>query len=215
MHFGDKYRIIDFALSNCLNSGIRRIAVVTQYKAHSPIRHLQRGWGFLRGEFNEFIDIWPAQQRIDSSWYRGTADAVYQNLDIVRSIGAEFVVVLVGDYIYNIDYTRMVLDHVENGADCTVGCIGHYVFSAKYLYQILEENIMSTNTDHNFGKDIIPRIVTMGKAIAHPFSMLCVASSSDPEAPAYWRDVGTVDAYWSANLDLASTIPEFDLYDRK
>ncbi|WP_321793485.1 glucose-1-phosphate adenylyltransferase [Caballeronia sp. J97] len=260
VHFGGKYRIIDFALSNCLNSGIRRIAVVTQYKAHSLIRHLQRGWGFLRGEFNEFIDIWPAQQRVDSSWYRGTADAVYQNLDIVRSIGPEFVIVLAGDHIYKMDYTRMVLDHVESGADCTVGCIevprmdavafgvmhvdenrrvtdflekpadppampgkpdialasmGIYVFSAKYLYDMLQENIETSNTDHDFGKDIIPRVVTTGKAIAHPFGMSCVTSSSDPEAPAYWRDVGTVDAYWAANLDLASTIPELDLYDRK
>jgi glucose-1-phosphate adenylyltransferase len=260
VHFGGKYRIVDFALSNCLNSGIRRIAVVTQYKAHSLLRHLQRGWGFLRGEFNEFIDIWPAQQRVDSSWYRGTADAVFQNLDIIRSIGPEYIIVLAGDHIYKQDYTRMILDHVESGADCTVGCIevprmeatafgvmhvdaqrritdflekpedppampgkpdvalasmGIYVFSAKYLYQLLEENILTSDTDHDFGKDILPRVVTSGKAIAHPFSMSCVTSETDPNVPPYWRDVGTVDAYWSANLDLASTIPALDLYDRK
>jgi glucose-1-phosphate adenylyltransferase len=124
VHFGGKYRIIDFALSNCLNSGIRRIAVVTQYKAHSLIRHVQRGWGFLRGEFNEFIDLWPAQQRVEGGhWYRGTADAVFQNLDIIRSIRPKYVVVLAGDHIYKMDYTRMIRDHVESGADCTVGCI--------------------------------------------------------------------------------------------
>jgi glucose-1-phosphate adenylyltransferase len=258
VHFGGKYRIIDFTLSNCLNSGIRRIAVVTQYKAHSLLRHLQRGWGFLRGQFGEFIDLWPAQQRVDGAhWYRGTADAVFQNLDIMRSIQPQFVVVLAGDHIYKMDYTRMLVDHVNSGADCTVGCIevtrseatafgvmavderrniigfvekpadppampgkpdialasmGIYVFSADYLYKLLHENIASTATEHDFGKDIIPRVVSQGRAIAHPFSMSCV--SSDPVGPAYWRDVGTLDAYWAANLDLASTIPALDLYDR-
>lgn len=264
VYFGGKFRIIDFALSNCLNSGIRRIAVVTQYKAHSLLRHLQRGWGFLRGEFNEFIDLWPAQQRVEGAhWYRGTADAVFQNLDIVRSIGPKYVIVLAGDHVYKMDYTRMIADHEASGADCTVGCIevprmeatafgvmavdenrrvtgfvekpadppampGHpdvalasmgiYVFNADYLYRLLEENIASVATDHDFGKDIIPRVVTQGEALAHPFSLSCVSTRSpDPSAPAvepYWRDVGTVDAYWSANLDLASTIPALDLYDR-
>jgi glucose-1-phosphate adenylyltransferase len=259
VHFGGKYRIIDFALSNCLNSGIRRIAVVTQYKAHSLLRHMQRGWGFLRGEFNEFLDLWPAQQRVEGAhWYRGTADAVFQNLDIIRSIAPKYIVVLAGDHIYKMDYTRMVLDHAEHGADCTVGCIevprmearafgvmavdaarrvtgfvekpvdppavpgrpdcalasmGIYVFNAEYLYALLEENIASHVTDHDFGKDILPRVVTRGRAIAHPFSMSCV--SSDPSVEPYWRDVGTIDAYWSANLDLASTIPSLDLYDRR
>jgi glucose-1-phosphate adenylyltransferase len=240
VHFGGKYRIIDFALSNCLNSGIRRIAVVTQYKAHSLLRHLQRGWGFLRGEFNEFLDLWPAQQRVEGAhWYRGTADAVYQNLDIIRSISPKYVVVLAGDHIYKMDYTRMVADHAASGADCTVGCIevprmearafgvmavdesrrvtgfvsmGIYVFETEYLFKLLEENIASGTTDHDFGKDIIPRVVSDGHAIAHPFSMSCV--SSDASAEPYWRDVGTIDAYWSANLDLASTIPALDLYDR-
>ncbi|CAM2193489.1 glucose-1-phosphate adenylyltransferase [Paraburkholderia kururiensis] len=264
VYFGGKFRIIDFALSNCLNSGIRRIAVVTQYKAHSLLRHLQRGWGFLRGEFNEFIDLWPAQQRVEGAhWYRGTADAVFQNLDIVRSIGPKYVIVLAGDHVYKMDYTRMIADHEASGADCTVGCIevprmdatafgvmavdenrrvtgfvekpadppampGHpdvalasmgiYVFNADYLYRLLEENIASVATDHDFGKDIIPRVVTQGEALAHPFSLSCVSTRpTDPSAPAvepYWRDVGTVDAYWSANLDLASTIPALDLYDR-
>jgi glucose-1-phosphate adenylyltransferase len=258
VYFGGKFRIIDFALSNCLNSGIRRIAVVTQYKAHSLLRHLQRGWGFLRGEFNEFIDLWPAQQRVEGAhWYRGTADAVYQNLDIIRSIAPRYVVVLAGDHVYKMDYTRMIDDHEQNGADCTVGCIevprlearafgvmavdasrrvtgfvekpddppampgrpdtalasmGIYVFNTDYLCRLLEDNLTRTETDHDFGKDIIPRVVTDGHAIAHPFSMSCVSSS--PDAEPYWRDVGTVDAYWAANLDLASTIPSLDLYDR-
>jgi glucose-1-phosphate adenylyltransferase len=203
VHFGGKYRIIDFALSNCLNSGIRRIAVVTQYKAHSLLRHLQRGWSFLRGEMGEFIDLWPAQQRVEGAhWYRGTADAVFQNLDIIRSIRPKYVVVLAGDHIYKMDYTRMIADHAESGADCTVGCIevprmeavafgvmhvdenrrvtdflekpadppcipgrpdtalasmGIYVFSADYLYSLLEENISTVDTDHDFGKDILRR----------------------------------------------------------
>jgi glucose-1-phosphate adenylyltransferase len=257
VHFGGKYRIIDFALSNCLNSGIRRIAVVTQYKAHSLLRHLQRGWGFLRGEFNEFIDLWPAQQRVEGAhWYRGTADAVYQNLDIIRSMAPRYIVVLAGDHVYKMDYMRMLLDHVDSQADCTVGCIevprmdatafgvmavdasrrvtgfvekpkeppampgrpdialasmGIYVFNADYLYTLLEENIANRATDHDFGKDIIPRVVTLGNAIAHPFSLSCV--SSDANVEPYWRDVGTIDAYWAAHLDLASTIPALDLYD--
>ncbi|HEY1610849.1 MAG TPA: glucose-1-phosphate adenylyltransferase [Paraburkholderia sp.] len=258
VHFGGKYRIVDFALSNCLNSGIRRIAVVTQYKAHSLLRHLQRGWGFLRGEFNEFVDLWPAQQRVEGAhWYRGTADAVYQNLDIIRSIAPRYVIVLAGDHVYKMDYTRMIADHEQSGADCTVGCIevprldarafgvmavdetrrvigfvekpddppaipgrpdtalasmGIYVFDTAYLYRLLEDNLIRTETDHDFGKDIIPRVVTEGHAIAHPFSLSCVKSA--PDAEPYWRDVGTIDAYWAANLDLASTIPALDLYDR-
>jgi len=258
VYFGGKFRIIDFALSNCLNSGIRRIAVVTQYKAHSLLRHLQRGWGFLRGEFNEFIDLWPAQQRVEGAhWYRGTADAVYQNLDIIRSIAPRYIVVLAGDHVYKMDYTRMIADHAQSGADCTVGCIevprlearafgvmavdetrrvtgfvekpddppampgrpdtalasmGIYVFNIDYLCRLLEENMTSAATDHDFGKDIIPRVVTDGHAIAHPFSLSCVSTA--PTDDPYWRDVGTIDAYWAANLDLASTIPTLDLYDR-
>jgi glucose-1-phosphate adenylyltransferase len=258
VHFGGKYRIIDFSLSNCLNSGIRRIAVVTQYKAHSLLRHLQRGWGFLRGEFGEFIDMWPAQQRVDGAhWYRGTADAVYQNLDIIHSIRPKFVIVLAGDHVYKMDYTRMLLDHVEMQADCTVGCIevprrearafgvmavderrnitgfvekpadppavpgkpdtalasmGIYVFSADYLYALLKENIANIRSELDFGKDLIPLVVSQRRAVAHPFQMSCV--SSDPTVPPYWRDVGTIDAYWAANLDLASTVPTLDLYDR-
>lgn len=260
VYFGGKFRIIDFALSNCLNSGIRRIGVVTQYKSHSLLRHLQRGWSFLRPEMNEFIDLLPAQQRVsETHWYRGTADAVYQNLDIIRGYGPEYVVVLAGDHIYKMDYSLMLLDHVERGSGCTVGCIevprmeatafgvmaidtnrrvvdfvekpaqppgmpndpevalasmGIYVFNADYLYRLLEEDLKDPSSNHDFGKDIIPKVVRDGSATAHPFSMSSIPPAESAEHIAYWRDVGTVDAFWSANLDLATDNPELDLYDR-
>ncbi|RQS07137.1 glucose-1-phosphate adenylyltransferase [Burkholderia sp. Bp8998] len=257
VYFGGKFRIVDFVLSNCVNSGLRRIAVVTQYKSHSLLRHLQRGWSFLRGEMNEFVDLLPAQQRVgEEHWYRGTADAVFQNLDIIRSYAPEYVLVLAGDHIYKMDYSQMLLDHVESGAGCTVGCIevpraeatafgvmavnetrkidafvekpadppampgkpdvalasmGIYVFNAQYLYRLLEEDLANAESSHDFGKDIIPRVVADGGAVAHPLNLSCVPAASR-EAP-YWRDVGTVDAFWAANLDLASTTPELNIYD--
>lgn len=257
VYFGGKFRIVDFVLSNCVNSGLRRIAVVTQYKSHSLLRHLQRGWSFLRGEMNEFVDLLPAQQRAgEAHWYRGTADAVFQNLDIIRSYAPEYVLVLAGDHIYKMDYSQMLLDHVESGAGCTVGCIevpraeatafgvmavdatrkidafvekpadppampgkpdaalasmGIYVFNAQYLYRLLEEDLANPESSHDFGKDIIPRVVADGGAIAHPLNLSCIPAASR-EAP-YWRDVGTVDAFWAANLDLASTTPELNIYD--
>lgn len=260
VYFGGKFRIIDFALSNCLNSGIRRIGVVTQYKSHSLLRHLQRGWSFLRPEMNEFIDLLPAQQRVsETHWYRGTADAVYQNLDIIRGYSPEYVVVLAGDHIYKMDYSLMLLDHVERGSGCTVGCIevprmeatafgvmaidtnrrvvdfvekpaqppgmpnnpdialasmGIYVFNADYLYRLLEDDLKDPSSNHDFGKDIIPKVVRDGSATAHPFSMSSIPPAESAEHIAYWRDVGTVDAFWSANLDLATDKPELDLYDR-
>nr|WP_229443006.1 glucose-1-phosphate adenylyltransferase [Massilia psychrophila] len=258
VYFGGKFRIIDFVLSNCVNSGFRRIGVVTQYKSHSLLRHLQRGWSFLRGDNNEFIDLLPAQQRVNEEhWYRGTADAVFQNIDILRSYNPEFVVVLAGDHIYKMDYSLMLRDHVATKADCTVGCIevpkaeasafgvmaidakrtitafiekpadpptmpgkpemtlasmGIYIFNAKYLYQLLEDDIANPASSHDFGKDIIPKIVAAGGAVAHPFSMSCIPTA---DGVAYWRDVGTVDAFWSANLDLASISPELNIYDDK
>ena len=258
VYFGGKFRIIDFALSNCLNSGIRRIGVVTQYKSHSLLRHLQRGWSFLRTEFNEFLDLLPAQQRINEEhWYRGTADAVYQNIDIIRSYDPEYVVILAGDHIYKQDYSIMLQDHVEKGSGCTVGCIevpkaeafafgvmavdnerritsflekpanpptmpgnpnvslasmGIYIFNANYLYQLLDEDLANPDSSHDFGKDIIPRVVSEGRALAHPFGMSCVQHAH--EGQPYWRDVGTVDAFWAANLDLASNMPELNLYDK-
>ena len=262
VYFGGKFRIIDFALSNCLNSGIRRMAVVTQYKSHSLMRHLQRGWSFLRAELNEMVDVLPAQQRVgDEHWYRGTADAVFQNLDIIqtRSTPHDYVVVLAGDHIYKMDYSIMLKDHAERGLGCTVGCIevprmeatafgvmaidddrkvtaflekpadppgmpgrpdtalasmGIYVFDSEYLYQLLEEDSRNPDSDHDFGKDIIPRAVSEGRALAHPFGLSCVTRASrGPGAEAYWRDVGTIDAFWAANLDLASITPELDIYD--
>ncbi len=258
VYFGGKFRIIDFALSNCLNSGVRRIGVLTQYKSHSLLRHLQRGWSFLRNEFNEFIDLLPAQQRIDEdSWYQGTADAVFQNLDILRSHNPEYILILAGDHIYKMDYAALIADHVAQGKQCTVACIevplaeasafgvmaiddqrrivefvekpanppampgkpgvalasmGIYVFDAQALFAALDRDAATAGSSRDFGKDLIPAMVAAGQAVAHPFGLSCVKSS--PEAPAYWRDVGTVEAYWAANLDLTNTLPELDMYDR-
>ena len=257
VYFGGKFRIIDFALSNCLNSGIRRIGVITQYKSHSLLRHLQRGWAFLKSEMNEFVDLLPAQQRMDEeSWYRGTADAVYQNHDILESYRADFIVVLAGDHIYKMNYAVMLADHVKHGRECTVGCIevpreqahafgvmaideqrrildfvekpadppampgrpdralasmGIYIFNAQYLYAALERDLADPGSSHDFGKDIIPAAVRAGHAVAHPFEMSCVGAAADGSA--YWRDVGTIDAYWDANIDLTATEPELNLYD--
>ena len=257
VYFGGKFRIIDFVLSNCINSGFRRIGVVTQYKSHSLLRHLQRGWSFLRGDNNEFVDLLPAQQRVNEEhWYRGTADAVYQNIDILRSYNPSFVVVLAGDHIYKMDYSLMLRDHVATGAGCTVGCIevpkveasafgvmaidterkitafvekpadpptmpgrpdvtlasmGIYIFNTDYLFQLLDDDIANAESSHDFGKDIIPRVVGERRAVAHPFSMSCIPSPNG--SAGYWRDVGTVDAFWSANLDLASISPELNIYD--
>jgi glucose-1-phosphate adenylyltransferase len=255
--FGGKFRIVDFALSNCLNSGVRRICVLTQYKAHSLLRHLQMGWSFLRPEMNEFLDLLPAQQRLDeATWYRGTADAVYQNFDIFRAVAPRYFVVLAGDHIYKMDYSNMLADHVDKGADCTVACIevplaaasdfgvmatdgsmrivdflekpenppamarkpdralvsmGVYIFTADFLYAELERDHRDPASSHDFGKDIIPSLVARGLAVAHSFEESCVKTT--PEAEAYWRDVGTIDAYWAANLDLVSPVPSLDIYD--
>jgi glucose-1-phosphate adenylyltransferase len=258
VYFGGKSRIIDFALSNALNSGIRRIAVATQYKAHSLIRHLQRGWNFFRPERNESFDILPASQRVsETMWYLGTADAVYQNIDIIESYAPQFMVILAGDHIYKMDYEKMLNQHVETGADVTVGCLeasleeakgfgvmhvdasdrilsflekpknpppmpgkpdaalcsmGIYVFETKFLIEELRRDAADPNSSHDFGKDLIPNIVANGKAFAHHFGRSCVVSTE--EAQIYWRDVGTVDAYWAANIDLTDVVPDLDLYDR-
>lgn len=257
MYFGGKSRIIDFALSNAVNSGIRRIGVATQYKAHSLIRHLQRGWSFFRAERNESLDILPASQQLgNENWYKGTADAVTQNIEIIRGYGPKYIIILAGDHIYKQDYSLMVKQHVDSGADVTVGCIevprmeasgfgvmkvddndrildfvekpadppampGHpdmalasmgiYVFETEYLCGLLQQDAENSESDHDFGGDIIPDIVKNGKAIAHPFSRSCVRSGLE-EKP-YWRDVGTVDAFWQANVDLTDFKPELDLYD--
>jgi glucose-1-phosphate adenylyltransferase len=252
VYFGGKSRIIDFALSNALNSGIRRIAVATQYKAHSLIRHLQMGWNFFRPERNESFDILPASQRVsETMWYLGTADAVYQNIDIIESHASRYIVLLAGDHIYKMDYELMLQQHVDRGADVTIGCLempraessgfgiidvddndnirsflekpadppampgkpdkslasmGIYIFDAKFLFDELRRDAHDPNSSHDFGKDIIPYLVKNGTAVAHQFSRSCVRSGDDPRS--YWRDVGTVDAYWSANIDLTDVIPE-------
>jgi len=256
--FGGKFRIIDFVLSNCINSNIRRIAVLTQYKAHSLLRHLQMGWSFLRPEMNEFLDLLPAQQRLDeATWYRGTADAVYQNFDILMAARPEFFVVLAGDHVYKMDYSNMLNDMRTRGADCIVGCVGVpiaeasdfgvmavdesmritdflekprsppsmpgkpdvalasmgiYAFSAEFLYSELQRDHDDPMSSHDFGKDVIPSLVSRGFAVAHHFEESCVTTT--PESEAYWRDVGTIDAYWAANLDLVRPTPQLDIYDR-
>ena len=253
VYFGGKTRIIDFALSNALNSGIRRIGVATQYKAHSLIRHLQRGWDFFRPERNESFDILPASQRVsETQWYEGTADAVYQNIDIIEPYNPEYMVILAGDHIYKMDYEMMLQQHVNSGAQVTIGCLevprmeavgfgvmhvddkdviidfiekpadppgipGNedmalaYVFHTKFLIDLLRRDAADPNSSRDFGKDLIPYIVKNGKAVAHRFTQSCVRA--DTEEQAYWRDVGTVDAYWQANIDLTDVVPELDLYD--
>jgi glucose-1-phosphate adenylyltransferase len=252
--FGGKFRIIDFPLSNCMNSGIRMIGVITQYKAHSLIQHIQQGWGFLRGEFGEFIELLPAQQRIEPSWYAGTADAVYQNLDIIRTHKPEYVLVLAGDHVYKMDYGPMIAHHVERGADMTVGCIevpleqakafgvmsvqedgrvfdfsekpanpqpmpgstemalasmGIYVFNTNFLYEQLIRDADETHSTHDFGHDIIPSMIRKYRVFSYPFR------ESQSGQSAYWRDVGTVDAFWEANLELIGVLPELNLYDEE
>ncbi|ESQ73794.1 glucose-1-phosphate adenylyltransferase [Asticcacaulis sp. AC402] len=258
VYFGGKSRIIDFALSNALNSGIRRIGVATQYKAHSLIRHLQKAWNFFRQERNESFDILPASQRVsETQWYDGTADAVFQNIDIIESYAPEYMLILAGDHIYKMDYEQMLRQHADSGADVTIACMevprlsasgfgcmavdttgtitafvekpadppampgkpdialvsmGVYVFKTKFLIEELKRDAVAPSSSRDFGKDIIPHLVTHGKAVAHQFSHSCVRSESETEA--YWRDVGTVDAYWEANMDLTQPTPHFDLYDR-
>ena len=254
--FGGKFRIIDFPLSNCINSGIRRIGVVTQYKAHSLMRHIQRGWGYLRGEFNEFVELMPASQRLEEeTWYTGTANAILQNLDIIRDHDPEFVLVLAGDHVYKMDYGQMLVEHVEHQADATVGCVevpmadavdlgtmsvgddswitafkeksaspiavpgqpdkalasmGIYCFNADFLYDQLKRDAAVEDSTHDFGKNVIPHIVSHDKVYAHRFGR---ASLGGQGGEVYWRDVGTVDAFWEANMDLTHIVPHLNLYD--
>ena len=256
VYFGGKFRIVDFALSNCLNSGIRRMAVVTQYKSHSLMRHLQRGWNFLRAELNEMVDMLPAQQRVgEEHWYRGTADAIFQNIDIIQSSHPEYVVILAGDHVYKMDYSIMLKDHVVRGAGCTVGCIevprdeasafgvmavdayrnitafvekpanpptmpsndavslasmGIYVFNADFLREQLSSDAVNSQSSHDFGRDLIARLIHSHHVQAHRFVDSCVNMI---QGRPYWRDVGTVDAYWEANMDLTHVVPDLNLYD--
>ena len=252
--FGGKFRIIDFPLSNCINSGIRKIGVLTQYKADSLIRHIQQGWGFLRGEFGEYVDLMPAQQRHDeNSWYQGTADAIFQNIDILRTRNPEFILVLAGDHIYKMDYSAMLADHVAQKADLTIGCIevslkdatafgvmdvddnrrvkafvekpenppimpgrtdtalasmGIYIFNAAFLFEQLIKDADTKGSSHDFGKDIIPSVIERYIVNAYPFLDLQSGQQS------YWRDVGTIDAYWAANMELIGVKPDLNLYDK-
>jgi glucose-1-phosphate adenylyltransferase len=254
--FGGKARIIDFALSNAVNSGIRKIAVATQYKAHSLIRHTQRGWNFFRAERNEFLDVLPASQRDGTeNWYKGTADAVTQNIDIVDSYNVDYVIILAGDHIYKMDYEIMLRQHFESQANVTVGCLtvpradaaafgvmatdkdgritsflekpadppgtpedpsvslasmGIYVFNWPYLRALLQKDALDPNSSNDFGNDLIPQIVETGKAMAHRFDESCVRADG---SPAYWKDVGTVDAFWEAHIDMTNFVPELDLWD--
>ncbi|MEO5336234.1 MAG: glucose-1-phosphate adenylyltransferase [Magnetospirillum sp. WYHS-4] len=257
MPFAGKFRIIDFPLSNCIHSGIRKVAVPTQYKAHTLIQHVQRGWGFLKSEMQEFIEVWPAQQQTaDESWYRGTADAVWQNLDLIKAIEPRYILVLAGDHVYKQDYSRMLAQHIRRGALATVACVevpletasafgivgvddqdrivnfvekpknppaipdrpthafasmGIYVFDADFLIQHLEHDSGLEDSSHDFGKDVLPSLVSGGRMYAHRFADSCIRTEGTPEP--YWRDVGTVDAYWEANIDLTHVTPELDLYD--
>jgi len=252
--FGGKFRIIDFPLSNCVNSGIRKVGILTQYKAHSLIQHVQRGWGFMRGELGEFVELLPAQQRLETSWYEGTADAIYQNIDIIRTHKPEFVLILAGDHIYKMDYGTMLAAHVEAEADITVGCIevpineakafgvmevdadnriirfaekpeqptpmpgrddvalasmGIYIFRTEVLIEELLRDADETDSKHDFGGDIIPDVINRLRVTAFPFRQ------SGSQDHAYWRDVGTIDAYWEANMELIGISPELNLYDRE
>ena len=253
-HFGGKFRIIDFVLSNCVNSGIRRISVLTQYKSHSLIKHIQRGWGFLGGEFGEFIEVVPAQQQLGDNWYRGTADSLFQNLEIIRLHRPRLVLVLAGDHIYKMDYGPMIARHVERKADITVGVVevpkdeargfgvmtadeqqrivkfaekprepdgipgrehlalasmGIYVFNAKLLYKLLEEEAAQPNTSHDFGRNIIPKAIESRRVFAHPFQDVRT------RAQQFWRDVGTVDAFYEANMELIGVNPDLNIYDEQ
>ena len=256
--FGGKFRIIDFALSNCVNSGVRRIGICTQYKAQSLIRHVQRGWSFLDGRLNEFVELLPAQQQLDPVWYRGTADAVYQNLAVLRRHAPKFVLVLAGDHVYKMDYGKMISEHAAGRTDVTIGCVavpladassfgvmtidaqrrvvaftekpgnpqpmpgapdralgsmGIYVFRADYLYELLQQDAADETSAHDFGRNVIPRAIAHGdRVIAHDLRASSVAG--DPSV-AYWRDVGTIDAYWEANMELTKVTPELNLYDEE
>ena len=253
LYFGGKLRIIDFPLSNCLNSGLRRIGVLTQYKAHSLIRHLVHGWTGFRPGGREFVEILPASQRVGGEWYKGTADAVYQNLDIIRTHAPRLVLVLAGDHVYKMDYGPLLANHAEREADMTVCCIevpieeaagqlgvmtvdesgrvidfnekpakptpipgnrelclasmGNYVFNTEFLYEQTIKDADSPNTSHDFGRDIIPSIIDKYRVYAYPFR------DPDTGEQAYWRDVGTLDAFWEANMELIGVTPQLNLYD--
>ncbi|HSX84728.1 MAG TPA: glucose-1-phosphate adenylyltransferase, partial [Cellvibrio sp.] len=254
LYFGGKFRIIDFPLSNCVNSGIRRVGVLTQYKAHSLIRHIQVGWSHFKRELGEYVEVLPASQRNSPNWYQGTADALYQNVDIIRAANPKYVMVLSGDHIYQMDYGNILAYHVENKAKLTVSCLevpveeaasafgvmtvddqdrilrfdekpaeptpvpgnpklclasmGNYIFDTEFLLDLLEKDASTEGSDHDFGKDIIPSIIDRGDVYAFRFR-------DQQGNQAYWRDVGTLDAFWEANMELVSPTPSLNLYDHQ
>ncbi|MEM6995511.1 MAG: glucose-1-phosphate adenylyltransferase [Myxococcota bacterium] len=257
--FGGKFRIIDFPLSNCVNSGVRRISVITQYRAHELIRHVERAWNFLRHELGEFVELWPAQQQTEAgSWYLGTADAVFQNIELIESHNARYVLILAGDHVYRQDYSRLLAWHIEHQADVTVSCVevpratasdfgivdadedgmvrgflekpadppaipgkpemsyasmGIYLFNAEVLFEQLRRDAADDRSSHDFGHDLLPHLVGKVRLAAHPFPESCVMSPGATEP--YWRDVGTLDAFWASNLDFTEVTPALDLYDRR
>jgi glucose-1-phosphate adenylyltransferase len=254
LYFGGKFRIIDFPLSNCINSGIRRVGVITQYKAHSLIRHLVRGWGHFKRELGESVEILPASQRHSENWYEGNADAVFQNIDIIRDELPKYVMILSGDHIYRMDYGELVARHAETGAKMTVCCMpvpleeaagafgvisvdkdfkiqgfeekpthptplpedptkclasmGNYVFDTEFLFESLKRDVANADSQRDFGKDVIPAILKEHDVYAFPFER-------DDEHEGYWRDVGTLDSFWEANMELVSPVPALNLYDKK
>ncbi len=250
--FGGTYRIIDFTINNCINSGLRKVLILTQYKSASLERHIKRGWNFLPSALGQYIDVIPPQQRISTDWYKGTADAVYQNFYSARREGCKYTLILAGDHIYKMDYRKMFRSHLDNNADITVAALpqplklssqfgvleideqqritgfqekvpnpkpmpGHpdkclasmgiYIFSSDIMYKALEEDAQDPNSSHDFGKDIIPRIIETHRAFCYLFQ------DENKKAAQYWRDVGTVDAYWKANMGLCNVSPMFNLYD--
>lgn len=251
--FGGLYRIIDFTLSNCINSGLRKALVVTQFKSRSLDRHIRHAWGFLSTELGEWVEVLPPQQRIDETWYKGTADAIYQNIYSIEREDADTVLILAGDHIYKMDYESMIRAHRERGADVTVGCIpvpladvkhfgimqvgdddrvvsfmekpqaadpmpgeskyalgsmGIYVFNARLMFELLCQDAAKAGSEHDFGKNIIPGMIEAGHRVySYRFR------DENRKAVPYWRDVGTLDAYFQANMDLIAIDPVLNLYD--
>ena len=253
-----KFKIIDFPLSNCINSGFRRIGILTQYRSHTLNQHIHQGWNFLRPEFGEFIETWPAHQTSNNNWYEGTGDAIYQNIALIQEIGSKYVLVLAGDHLYKQDYSLMLMEHIRSGAKISVSCLevsrdearsfgvigvnhkndivdfvekpthpptlpdkkdrclasmGIYIFNTEVLIKYLEQDALNQSSEHDFGKDILPDCLAQGERIhAHHFTNSCVRNQHYPNQ-VYWKDVGTLSAYWEANLDLTSRFPKLDLYD--
>jgi len=256
VYFGGTFRIIDFPLSNCLNSGIGRVGVATQYKSHSLISHIHRGWGTFKADLSEFVEVLPASasQDKENDWYVGTADAVYQNINIIRSHKPKYILILSGDHVYRMDYGKLLVQHVDNQADMTVCCMevsveeaadsfgvitendlgkviafnekphkpneipgkpgmclasmGNYVFNAEFLFEHLTKDALKEVSSHDFGLDVIPSLIQKYNIFAYPIE------DPDINKQAYWRDVGTIDSLWEANMELIEPHPQFDLYDR-